>query len=111
MADLRYNSDGLRNGAGRDRESSTAADGVARKLGGESVTVHPFGDVATAESFAAALGTAHEHHIKGATATARDRDDQGQRADRTAQLGDELTTTTTTVANEAVVRSVADGMG
>ncbi|MFC0545000.1 DUF2563 family protein [Kutzneria chonburiensis] len=111
MSDLRYDSDGLRDGADRDRKSSAAADGVARKLGGESVTAHPFGDVATAGSFAAALGTAHEHHIQGATSAARDRDDQGQRADKTAQLGDELTTTTTTVANEAVVRSVADGMG
>jgi hypothetical protein len=111
MSDMKYDSGGLRDGAAGDRKSSAAADGVARKLGGESVNAHPFGDVATAQSFAAALGAAHEHHIKGATTAARDRDAQGERADLTAELGDELTTTTTAVANEAVVRSVADGMG
>jgi hypothetical protein len=63
MSDMRYDSGGLRDGAARDRRSTTAADGVARKLGGESVTAPPFGDVATAGSFAPALGTAHVHHV------------------------------------------------
>lgn len=110
MSDMKYDSGGLRDGASKNRQSGEAAAGAARTLSGVSVDAHPFGDVNNAGSFAGAVGEAHQHHIAGATNASTQRDIEGGRADKTATLGDELTSATTTVADQAAVRRVADGM-
>ncbi|EWM15215.1 hypothetical protein [Kutzneria sp. 744] len=108
MSDMKYDSGGLRDGASKNRQSGEAAAGAARTLSGVSVDAHPFGDVNNAGSFAGAVGEAHQHHIAGAPRFPSDI--EGGRADKTATLGDELTSATTTVADQAAVRRVADGM-
>lgn len=110
MPDMTYDSGDLRDGAAHDRQSSDAADSAARKLGGAAVTTYPFGNVPTAGSFVSALSQAQQHHVAGAQSASTARDSEGQRADTTADIGDELTTTTTAVANQGTVRSVAEGM-
>ena len=110
MSQMKYDSGGLRDGGSKNRQSAEAADSAARTLGGVSVEAHPFGEVNNAGSFAGAVAQAHQHHITGATHASTQRTVEGRRADKTADLGDELTATTTTVANQAEVRRIADGM-
>jgi len=110
MSEMKYDSGGLRDGASKNRQSSDAAAGAARTLSSVSVDAHPFGDVNNAGSFAGAVGEAHRHHVAGAANASTQRDIEGRRADKTAALGDELTSATTTVADQAAIRRVADGM-
>jgi hypothetical protein len=109
MADMKYDSGELRNSGSRSRKSSEAADAASRKLSGSSAG-NPFGNVSGAESLAGALTNAQTEHAKGARSAADDRDTQAERVDRTADLGDELTTVTTHIANKGAAQKIADQM-
>jgi hypothetical protein len=110
MADMRYNSDQLREGGRISRQASDEADSAGTAVSGAPVAAGPFGDVSPAASLAGALAQAQQQHARGAQTAAANRDVAGQRADTTASAGDDLTAVTTAAAQSGTARSVADGM-
>ncbi|MCE7001604.1 DUF2563 family protein [Kibdelosporangium philippinense] len=107
---MKYDTGELRNGARRSRQSGDSAEEVSNKLRGASVSASPFGDVPIASSFAGALSQAQQDQAKGARSAGQGRDNKAARADSVANAGDDLTVTTTQVANQAVVNDIADRM-
>jgi hypothetical protein len=101
MADMQYDTDGLRTGARIDRESADGAAATASRLRGGTIAGSAFGDVGNASAFASQAGRTAQERADGATAAAEHRDDQGRRADSAAGQGDGLTADSTTIANAA----------
>jgi hypothetical protein len=110
MPDMKYDSEGLRAGARRHRDSGEEADQAGTALRSASVTARPFGRVAAAESLSAALSSAQQRQAAGAEQAAAGRETMGQQSDTAGDLGDQNTAATTTAADAATVRAVADGM-
>jgi hypothetical protein len=110
MSDMAYNTEVLRQGGRISRQASDMADSAGNTVSGASVSAGPFGNVAPAGSLAGALTQAQQHHAQGARTAATNRDVAGDRADVTAQAGDDLVVTTTVIANSGTSQSVAAGM-
>lgn len=110
MPDMRYDSEGLRAGARRHRDSSEEADQAGAALRGAPVAASPFGRVSAAESLSAALSGAQQRQASGTDQAAAGRDTMGQQSDTAGDLGDQNTAETTTAADAATIRGIADGM-
>ncbi|SMD07204.1 hypothetical protein [Kibdelosporangium aridum] len=110
MSDMKYNTGELRDGARRSKQSADSAEEASNKLRGAQVSASPFGDVPIAASFAGALTQAQQDQAKGARSAGQGRDNKAARADAVANAGDDLTASTTQVANQAVVNDIANRM-
>ncbi|MFB9239667.1 hypothetical protein ACFFWC_29750 [Plantactinospora siamensis] len=110
MADMRYDTDQLRQGGRISRQASDQAGTAGTIVTGTLVSARAFGDVGPAGALANVLEQAKADHAKGAQTAAGNTDVSGQRADTTANAGDDLTRTTTVAAQSGVSRQVADGM-
>jgi hypothetical protein len=110
MSDMRYNTEVLRQGGRVSRQASDMADTAGNTVSSAAVSAGPFGNVAPAGSLAGALTVAQQHHAKGAQTASANRDVAGDRADSTAELGDNHVVVTTAIANSGVSQNVATGM-
>jgi hypothetical protein len=110
MSDMRYNTEVLRQGGRVSRQASDMADTAGTTVNSAAVSAGPFGNVGPASSLAGVLTQAQQHHAQGAQTAAANRNVAGDRADTTAELGDEHVVVTTAVANSGVSQNVATGM-
>jgi hypothetical protein len=105
MPDMSYNTDQLREGGRTSRLAGDRAEAAASTVSGAPVAAGPFGNVSPAGPLASVLSQAQQHHTQGAHTAAANRNAAGQRADITAEAGDDLVLVTT-----AAARNVANGM-
>jgi len=101
MADMQYDSGGLRDGARGDRTSADGARATEAALSRGSITASAFGNVGNAAAIAGQTGQTQRERARGAQQAAEHRDDQAVRADSAAGQGDGLTAGSTAIANSA----------
>ncbi|WP_433062469.1 hypothetical protein [Dactylosporangium sp. CS-033363] len=107
---MAYDTEQLRQGGKISRQASDQADQAGTTVNGTLVSAGAFGDVGPAGSLANVLDQAKAEHAKGAQGAAVNTDVSGQRADVTADAGDQLVQVTTVAAKSGVSQQVVDGM-
>lgn len=100
MPDMSYDSEALQAGGQQADVAAGSATSAAGILAGIAPSGTAFGDVGAASQLHGAVGKARSAHTKGADAVAHNQGVAAVRAKKTADLGDDLTATTTQVASD-----------